>query len=172
MAAIYHKGQDRLRHLPTGVRSSAQQFSPAMPSRTHGALITAPVAPARPILTTSPNGQPTRPAQRRITFRSASGNGCPGTHTSASRTAGRRALIWPRLSRRQRSYHQGSHGRTACLVRIFIQARCVGERSVMPPTGRCLVSRAGALVQSEGPLWRHTHGRRGQLRIPPGERSP
>jgi len=90
MAAVYHKGQDRLRHLPTGVRSSAQQFNPAMPSRTHGALITAPVAPARPILTTSPNGQPTRPAYRRITFRSASGTGCPGTHTSASRRLGAR----------------------------------------------------------------------------------
>jgi hypothetical protein len=72
-----------------------------MPSQTHGALITAPVAPARPILTTSPNGQPTRPAYRRITFRSASGTGCPGTHTSASRTAGLRAII-RRVPRRER----------------------------------------------------------------------
>src|SRR5262245_56957668 len=45
-------------------------------------------------------------------------------------------------------------------------ARSGFDYSYPPPTGRCLVSRAGALVQSEGSLWRQTHGGRGQLRNP------
>jgi len=31
------------------------------------------------------------------------------------------------------------------------------DRSLMPQTGRCLVSRAGALVQGDGPLWMQIH---------------
>jgi SAM-dependent methyltransferase len=38
------------------------------------------------------------------------------------RSAARRALFWPGLSRHQRSYRQGFHGRMACVARIFIQA--------------------------------------------------
>jgi hypothetical protein len=63
MAAGHHHRQDRLQHLPTGVRSSAQPFNPTTPSRTYGALITAPLAPLglsrRHHQTASRHGQPT-----------------------------------------------------------------------------------------------------------------
>jgi len=52
------------------------------------------------------------------------------------RTAGRRALIWPDLSRRQRSHRQGFHGRMVRVARIFIQATLCRERSHMPQGGR------------------------------------
>jgi hypothetical protein len=64
------------------------------------------------------------------------------------RTAGRRALIWPGLSRRQRSYRQGFHGRMAWVARIFIQITLCRERSLMPRGAR---SRGGAGSVS---LWR------------------
>ena len=59
------------------------------------------------------------------------------------RSAGRRALIWPGPSRRERSHRQGYHGRMALGGRIFIRAKLCRERSHMPRIAPLPLARQG-----------------------------